>query len=58
LDSRFRVFAKPKVRTLPRLKHATSLGPQTLAYALVKNYQAKPAQLEHLAQCLTDTMTG
>ena len=36
-------------RTLARLKHVIHLGPNTLAYALVKNYQAKPSQLEHLA---------
>ena len=32
-------------RTLTRLKHATSLGPNVLSYALVKAYWGKPSQL-------------
>jgi hypothetical protein len=42
-------------RTLARLKHVTKLGPHALAYALVKNYQARPSQLEHLALFLLET---
>jgi hypothetical protein len=43
-------------RTLLRLKHATKLGPDVLAYCLVKNYSAKPA-LEHLAFILWSSVT-
>jgi hypothetical protein len=43
------------VRTLLRLKHVTQLGPNVLAYCLVKNYAAKASQLEHLGAVSTDT---
>jgi hypothetical protein len=43
------------VRTLTRLRHATKLGPNVLVYCLVKNYAAKPSELEHLARFLLET---
>jgi hypothetical protein len=42
------------VRTLARLRHATKLGPQTLAYVLVKNRWGRPSQIEHLARFQQD----
>jgi hypothetical protein len=42
-------------RTLARLKHTTKLGPEALAYVLVKEYWGRPSQLEHLAQFLSET---
>jgi hypothetical protein len=43
------------VRTLTRLRHASKLGPNVLAYCLVKKYAAKASQLEHLARFLLET---
>jgi len=39
-------------RTLARRKWATNLGPDVLAYALVKAYSGRPSQLEHFARFL------
>jgi hypothetical protein len=43
-------------RTLTRLKHSTKRGSNVLAYAFMKNYEATPAQIERLAQFLSERM--